>query len=488
MPPPPHIRARLGNSAETRPQGKFILYWMSHFRRPFHNFALQRAALWAQDLEKPLLIVESLACGGRWDTLRSHRFVLDGMLDNARRFAKSPAAYFAAIEKAPGELEPLCAALADEACVIAADSFPDCPPSALSLTLPQLAPARLEWVDSNGLLPLSAPDKIFVTAAHFRRYLQRHLPPFLADPPLPNPLAGIRIPPLEQVPLPLARMRANQKPEDYLSGINLLSTPLDHAVIPTDRRGGWQAAEKALREFLKNRLSRYAADRNHPDRCATSELSPYLHHGHISSHQVFQELMDSEGWTPARLALKPTGSREGWWGASPSAEAFLDQLITWRELGYNMCARRPDTHLYESLPPWAIQTLERHARDPRPYLYSLEQFEQAATHDPLWNAAQNQLRRTGLIHNYLRMLWGKKILEWSASPREALEIMLHLNNKYALDGRNPNSLSGIFWVLGRYDHPWPPERLVTGTSRPMSSERTAKKVRLAAYLKEYGDA
>ena len=132
--------------------------------------------------------------------------------------------------------------------------------------------------------------------------------------------------------------------------------------------------------------------------------------------------------------------------------------MTWRELGFNMCSHRDDYDRYESLPAWAQKTLAEHAQDPRDFVYSLADFETAATYDPLWNAAQRQLVSEGRIHNYLRMLWGKKILEWSATPQDALAVMIELNNKYALDGRDPNSYSGIFWVLGRYDRAWGPER------------------------------
>jgi deoxyribodipyrimidine photo-lyase len=132
-----------------------------------------------------------------------------------------------------------------------------------------------------------------------------------------------------------------------------------------------------------------------------------------------------------------------------------------------------------------LRTLGKHASDRRPHLYSMERFEGAETDDPLWNAAQRQLVREGRIHNYLRMLWGKKILEWSPSPHEAMETMVHLNNKYALDGRDPNSTSGILWILGRYDRAWGPERPIFGTVRYMSSENTARKVRVAGYLQRY---
>jgi len=149
-----------------------------------------------------------------------------------------------------------------------------------------------------------------------------------------------------------------------------------------------------------------------------------------------------------------------------------------------MCRYAEDYDRYESLPDWAKATLEGHVQDHRAYLYNFEEFEAARTHDRLWNAAQNQLLRHGVMHNYLRMLWGKKILEWSPDPQSALKIMIELNNKYALDGRDPNSYSGIFWILGRYDRPWPP-RPILGKVRYMSSQSAARKLKLIGYLKKY---
>jgi deoxyribodipyrimidine photo-lyase len=159
--------------------------------------------------------------------------------------------------------------------------------------------------------------------------------------------------------------------------------------------------------------------------------------------------------------------------------------VTWRELGFQFCHHRKDHHRWESLPEWARATLDEHALDPREHVYSLADFEHAATHDPLWNAAQTQLVREGTIHNYLRMLWGKKILEWTENPRRAMEIMIELNNRFALDGRDPNSYSGIFWVLGRHDRPWGPERPIFGKVRYMTSANTARKVPVKAYLERY---
>ena len=156
-------------------------------------------------------------------------------------------------------------------------------------------------------------------------------------------------------------------------------------------------------------------------------------------------------------------------------------------MGFNLSFREPKTYdKFESLPSWAQMTLNEHVTDMRPAIYTPEQFELAETHDELWNAAQRELVQTGVMHNYMRMLWGKKILHWTPDPREALRIMIHLNNKYALDGRAPNSYSGIFWVLGRYDRAWGPKRPVFGSVRYMTSDSARRKLRLKAYLARFG--
>lgn len=266
---------------------------------------------------------------------------------------------------------------------------------------------------------------------------------------------------------------------------NLDELPIDHSIAPSKIVGGAIAGSNLLSKFLNSKLSIYDSDRNQPEKEATSGLSPYLHFGHVSVHEVFERLTRQAEWTPDQVAEKVTGSSSGWWGTSAEVESFLDELITWRELGYNMCWQRDDFDQYESLPDWAQQTLAEHANDHRPHVYTLEQFDNAETHDELWNAAQRQLVREGRIHNYLRMLWGKKIFEWSASPRESLDVMIELNNRYALDGRNPNSYSGIFWVLGRYDRAWGPERPIFGKIRYMTSDNTARKVRVKSYIAKY---
>lgn len=265
----------------------------------------------------------------------------------------------------------------------------------------------------------------------------------------------------------------------------LEGTGLDASVPPVPYPGTTEEAVRRFRALLQDRLGRYAEDRNHPDLDATSGLSPFLHFGTISSHEIFAGFAAHQGWSPLRLSERTDGARAGWWGMGPGAEAFLDQLVTWRELGFNMTSREEGYARYESLPEWARRTLEEHEGDPRPHLYTLEGFREARTHDPLWNAAQRQLLEEGVIHNYLRMLWGKKILQWTSSAREALDVMVDLNDRLAVDGRDPNSYSGIFWCLGRYDRGWP-ERPVYGKVRSMSSSRTRAKVRLEDYLDRFG--
>lgn len=477
----PEIRVRSCNEAPIRPDGDYVLYWMTAFRRLGWNFALERAAGLARELGRPLVVLEALRCGYPWAGDRFHRFVLDGMAVHARRLARSNVLYHPYVEPAPGKGKGLLEALAKRACVIVTDDYP-------AFFLPRMVaaaagkvPVRLETVDSNGLLPLRAADRDFTAAVHFRRLLQRVLPEHLGHFPKENPLTGL---PSRLAGLPEAVLR--RWPPADPAKLSLDALPLDHNVLPVPEiPGGDKAAAMALERFLDERLHGYGEGRNQPDEESTSGLSPYLHFGCVSAHQVFAAVAEREGWTPERLASRATGASIGWWGMSGAAEKFLDEAVTWREVGFNVAVHRPGFDRYESLPEWSLRTLAKHERDPRPHVYTLEDFEAARTHDEIWNAAQAQLVREGRIHNYLRMLWGKKILHWSPSPREALAVLIELNNKYALDGRDPNSYSGIFWCLGRFDRPWAPERPVFGTVRTMSSESTRRKLRLKRYLERY---
>ncbi len=474
-------RIRLCNDEAPRASGRFVLYWMIANRRTRWNFSLDRAVEWCRELGRPLFVLEPLDCTYRWASDRLHRFVVQGMIDNFSRFEKAGVAYYPYVEPSPGAGSGLLEKLAGSACVVVTDDYPAFRLPGLIDSAAKKMPVRFEAVDSNGLLPMRSADRVFPTAFAFRRFLQKTLPAHLGDLPKRNPLDRLRILPLKQLPPGLAKWPRADLPE--LEAENALARlPIDHSVGPAAVRGGEMAAVRVLRRFVRDRLEHYAAERNEPEKDGTSGLSPYLHFGHVSSHQVFTEIMKREGWGPPDLDAAATGKRSGWWGVSESAEGFLDQLVTWRELGFNFCWQRDDYDDYDSLPDWARKTLAEHLRDPRPHVYSATELEQARTHDPLWNAAQTQLVSEGRMHNYLRMLWGKKILEWSGTPRKALDVMIELNNKYGVDGRDPNSYSGIFWVLGRYDRAWGPERPIFGKIRYMSSANTARKLRVRDYI------
>jgi deoxyribodipyrimidine photo-lyase len=480
------MRIRKANEASVNPDGGFVLYWMIAYRRPNWNYSLDRAVAWAKELNKPLVILEALRCGYQWASDRFHQFILDGMAENARRFKKHKVLYYPYVEAAAGEGKGLLKTIAKKAGVVVTDDFPEFfLPRMVSAAAKQI-PVLLEQVDSNGLLPMRSADRVFPTAYAFRRFLQKTLESHLFEHPKAAPLQGVKLKGTASIPKEILK-KWPMAPLKKLNGDSafLASLPLDHDVGVLDLRGGAGAAGQVMKEFLERRLPHYPEKRNQPEAEGTSGLSPYLHFGHISVHQIFDELMGKEDWFFDRIAEKATGSRTGWWGMSEAAEAFLDELITWREVGFNMCWQRNDYDRYASLPDWARATLKLHEMDERDHIYALEGFETAATHDPLWNAAQTQLLREGRIHNYLRMLWGKKILEWTPSPRKALSVMIELNNKYAVDGRDPNSYSGIFWVLGRYDRPWGPERPVYGKIRYMSSKNTARKVPVKDYIAAY---
>ena len=486
MPPVPPVRIRDANTAPLRPGGQYVLYWMIAARRLRYNFALDRALEHCVALGKPLLVLEALRCGYRWASDRHHAFVMQGMADNAAHAAAHGIAYYPYLEPADGAGKGLLQALAAQACLVVTDDFPCFFLPRMVAAAAQKLPVRLEAVDSNGLLPVRAGNQVFARAMDFRRFLQKCLPAHLTNFPRKEPLARASLAPACAIPAAVTKRWPPASPAQLsVTPAALAALPIDHAVSVAETRGGTEAARACLQKFLTEKFADYAEHRSEPEHDAASGLSPYLHFGHISVHEVFAELARGENWKLEKLAVRPNGAREGWWNMSPAAEAFLDELVTWREVGYNFCAHRPDYDQFESLPDWALKTLQLHARDERAHLYSPQEFERAQTHDPLWNAAQVQLVREGRIHNYLRMLWGKKILEWSRTPQEAAQIMIHLNNKYGLDGRNPNSYTGIFWVLGRYDRPWPPERPVFGVIRYMSSENTARKFSVKNFIRAY---
>ena len=487
----PSARLSRANDLPPNPGGAYVLYWMTSARRLTDNFGLEHAISWSRRLGRPLLIFEALRCDYPWASARHHRFILDGMAANRGALAAvSGVRHYAYVEPSRGHGAGLLAALAASACVVVTDHFPCFFLPRMIASAAQKLPVSLEVVDSNGIMPLSTAPKVFTTAFSFRRHLHKNVLDHLEDMPQPDPLGAAGLSGDLELPSSLLDRWPEASPELLGSEPSALARlPIDHEVEPTGLQGGAQQGLERAARFVESRLGAYPSERNEPESPGGSGLSPFLHFGHLSVHSVMRMLMEHEGWTPERVAPKPTGSRGGWWGMSEAAEAFIDELVTWREVGYTFGHLRPhDYDAYESLPSWALETLEEHADDPREHVYERTALEAAETHDELWNAAQRQLVAEGRIHGYLRMLWGKKILEWSEHPRVALAHLIELNNKYALDGRNPNSYSGIFWTLGRFDRAWGPERPIFGKIRYMSSANTARKVRVRGYLARWSGA
>ena len=487
--PVPKTRLRNLNDRPVRPDGQFVLYWMTTARRTTANFGLQRAVERCVELVKPLVVLDALRCGYPEASDRIHQFVLEGMADTRKALARGPAAYYPYVEPARGDGRGLLKALSVHACAIVTDWYPaGFVPRMLGAGAAQ-SEVQLEAVDSNGIIPLSAHEKAFPVARSFRAFVQRTLREHLGDFPDEHPLAPLRRGPrLAHLPAAVVK-RWPPAGDEVLSGDHriLAAFPINHDVAPVAMTGGPRAAKRRLDTFVDRQSRRYAEDHNHPDLDATSRMSPYLHFGHISAHEIFVALVTHESWTSRKLGGRAGGRREGWWGLSPSIEAYLDQLLVWRELAFNTCEYVPDYQRAHTLPDWARRTLEEHAGDPRPHRYTLAQLESASTADEVWNAAQRQLVAEGWFHGYLRMLWGKKIYEWSPSPSAALDRMESLMNRYSLDGRDPNSYAGYMWVLGRYDRPWP-ERPIFGTVRYMTSSSARRKLKMAAFLAKYGSS
>jgi deoxyribodipyrimidine photo-lyase len=317
---------------------------------------------------------------------------------------------------------------------------------------------HVETVDSHGVVPAAALPKEEWAARTIRPKLLK-----LRDLAL-EPVADR--PPRMPMPPGLLRAIDDELPALDLTRLDLAAElarcEIDHDVPPVALVPGLEAARTRLDAFVREALPNYAERRGDPtDVRGSSQLSPYLHFGQIAAAEV------------ARAALAS--------GTGEQGEKFLDELITWRELALNFCVRNPQYATLRGLPDWVRATLAEHADDPRPVVYAREQLERGETDAPLWNAAQHELRATGAIQNVMRMYWGKCVIGWSATPAEALATLIHLNNKWGLDGRDPSSFGGIQWCFGKFDRPWAPRRPVYGSIRWMSLERAYSKFDAKGY-------
>ena len=486
-------RIEVLNQSEIASDGEYVLYWMIANRRIHFNPALQRAVELSQELGKPLLVFEGISTRHEYASDRIVTFMVQGMIENIRDFESRQIRYIPWVSTPLQTGVGLLERLALRACAVITDSFPTYHPRTIVERVKEKLNLRFEAVDGNGILPMSSGQKAYPTAHAFRRHVHDTFADYWNQLP-------------EEMPIPsdhnlwiedelfqsiLQSSKIELTPFEWMwrvaqggsiGTMALSALDIDHEVTaPQSIQGGRTNAMLRLNPFLNDGLDRYHLDRNSFVKPAVSGLSPWFHFGHLSTIEVVHRILQREGWNPTMIDSSRRGSRSGWWGLSEPIEAFLDQIVTWRELGFNFAHFRKDHTSITSIPDWAKKSLEIHRNDPRP-AYTFEQLEAAETDDELWNAAQRQLTRIGVIHNYLRMLWGKRILEWAPSPEIAAEWMIHLNDRWALDGRDPNSYTGIFWVLGRHDRAWGPERPIFGKVRYMSSANTARKLKVDTYL------
>jgi deoxyribodipyrimidine photo-lyase len=442
-------RVRQLNSQPVRSGARYVLYWMRANRRAAFNHALAFAAILANDRDLPLLCCETLSSDDPYASDRLHSFVLEGVPENARRLRELGAGYVFWLRRGRSDPGDVIERLAADAAAVVTDDHPTLPE-------PPSFPAAAWAVDSSCIVPMSQiPGKQYA-AYTIRPKIRNLLPQFL------EPLPPVRL----DRRCPDARREFHTEVSERGVPALVASCEIDHTVPPAiSFRGGTEAAEERLQDFLEHKLPRYERDRNDPAARATSELSPYLHFGHISSLEV---------------ALR-TGAHAK--RHKLSADGFLDELIVRRELAFNFARYAAHRDSLSELPDWARQTLAEHAADPRPVTCSRDDFIAARTPDALWNAAQKEMLRRGYMHNYCRMYWGKKILEWSRTYEAAVKTAIYIHDRFSLDGRDPNTYANILWCFGLHDRPWP-ERPVFGRVRAMTRAGMDRKINVEAYIRQ----
>jgi deoxyribodipyrimidine photo-lyase len=433
------------NGLPFRQPARYVLYWSRWNRRADSNHALLFAADLTDRLELPLLFLETLGFDRPCASDRFHTFQLQGVPATAARLHQTGIGFAFHLQRRMNDGPHPAQRLAREAAAVVTD---ECP-----LPDPQFDVAAFA-VDSSCIVPAAAIQGRAYAAYSLRPRIHRLLPLYLK----PVPEVKVRHP--FEGPIAIETTEVTE------AGIPALvaACEIDHGVRPAlGVPGGRTEALRRLNRFLRFRLWRYAREKNEPAARVTSELSPYLHYGHISALE-------------AALAARDYATRN-----KLVTEEFLEELIVRRELAFNFVRHSASPDSLEELPDWARATLDAHRGDARRPVYSPDQFEAAATHDALWNAAQRELLLCGTIHGYYRMYWGKKILEWSPTPEEALATMVHLHDRYALDGCDPNTYANLLWCFGLHDRPWP-ERPIYGTVRSMSLAGMRRKTDVDGYL------
>jgi deoxyribodipyrimidine photo-lyase len=440
----PHAQ-RVQVTGEENARGRYILYWAQSARRLRANPALEYAIGLANARSLPLLVYESVRPDYPDANDRIHSFILEGVRQNVRDAEDRGLRYHFFLPKTASEARGVVRTLAGDARLVVTDEYPTSVIAPQTKRFVERSPVAVHVFDGNGILPMRVFGKEMYSARFLRdraHALFRERWPLFEEVELKKPFRG-------NVPLPSFD---GAKPREAAR-----QCAIDHAIEPVPTRGGRDAALARFDTFLREGLEGYAEQRNKALK-HLSGMSPYLHFGHIGIHEIALRVLESDA-------------------PDEDVDSYLEEAIIRRELSFNFCFYNPRFDTLEALPAWARATLDKHRRDRRKPQYSFEELRAAQTYDAMWNLSQRQLLADGTIHGYLRMLWGKKIIEWSGTPEDALRTMLRLHDIYAIDGRDPNTYAGVQWCFGKHDRPWAPERPIFGSIRWMSSEQTAKKVR-----------
>ena len=431
--------------------GDYVLYWMQAAERTQFNHALEHAIDEANRLNLPVVVCFGLMDDFPEANLRHYTFLLEGLADVKAALAKREIKF---VIRHGGSAE---AALhyGKKAAMIVCDRGYTRHQKSWRDHCADAARCPVVQVETDVVVPVEVTsDKHEFAARTIRPRIHKHWDEFLV-PVKPGKVKRSSM---------SLDVKGDLDPDDIPGCLKKMK--IDRSVPPTKRfTGGEVAAQKSFKAFLSDRLSNYKEGRNEPANLGSSFMSPHLHFGHVS---------------PVDLVLAVRGQKSA---STVDIETYVEELVIRRELSMNFVNFEPNYDSYEALPEWARKTLSEHRRDKRDPSYTRQQLEAAETDDPYWNAAQQEMVKTGFMHNYMRMYWGKKILEWTPDPAEAFDINLRMNNKYLLDGRDPNSFANVSWIYGMHDRPWGPRRKIFGLVRYMNAGGLKRKFDMAAYVK-----
>lgn len=456
-------------------QTKYILYWMQAAQRSSCNEALNKAIALANEGQLPLLIVFCLDDQVPDATRRHYHFMLEGLFELAQSLDRESLKLYLDI----GQATTLIPRLAQEAAALVTDrGYLRWQRDARQQIYLEIGDLPYYEVETEPVIPiLTASSKEEYAAATIRPKLCKLLSEHLFWP--------------KQEKLQISVSVDSHLHDMAIFGSfpELWSWVLQRTQIEPDPgpvqsfRGGYSQAIKHLDSFISLNLERYHLKRGDPSLGIESGLSPYLHFGQISALEVTLRVLDQSG-IPAAQLPGMIRNKADWEGLPAAVAAFCEELIIRRELSFNFCYHNPDYDSYLCLPAWARASLEKHEPDKRPLHYSLDRLVAAATNDVYWNAAQREMLETGKMHNYMRMYWGKKVLEWAPDPETAYYWLLWMNNRFELDGRDPNGYAGLAWCFGKHDRPWV-ERPIFGSIRYMNAAGLKRKFDMEAYVAKW---